>query len=145
MNSKLMKYSDSEIKEVLLNTKTIALIEASHNKDKPSNRVMKYLLENDYKVYPVNNKESHGKIHGINVFPSLEKIPCKIDMVNIFQKNDIAGQTIIKAIELNIKYIWTQLNIFNFEAANKALKSNHVVIMNRCTKIEHSELIKRKT
>ena len=45
MNSKLMKYSDSEIKEVLLNTKTIALIEASHNKDKPSNRVMKYLLE----------------------------------------------------------------------------------------------------
>ena len=68
-----------------------------------------------------------------------------INYVNIFQKNDIAGQTIIKAIELNIKYIWTQLNIFNFEAANKALKSNHVVIMNRCTKIEHSELIKRKT
>tara|TARA_B100002051_G_C16248732_1_gene398567 strand:+ start:62 stop:484 length:423 start_codon:yes stop_codon:yes gene_type:complete len=138
-----MEYSDDQVSKILMDTKKIALIDASHNEKKPSNQVMKYLLENNYLVYPVNNREPDGKIHGINVFQSIDKIPTKIDMVNIFQKNDIAGQTMLTAINLNIKYIWTQLNIFNFEAASKAIKSGHVVIMNRCTKIEHLKLIKK--
>ncbi|MBL41308.1 MAG: hypothetical protein CMM49_01460 [Rhodospirillaceae bacterium] len=143
MNSYLTKYSGSKITKILLDTKNIALIEASHDEIKPSNRVMKYLLEHGYKVFPVNSREPHGIIHGMKVFSSLEEIPTKIDMVNIFQKNDMAGLTIQQAIKLKIKYIWTQLDIFNFEEAKKAEKLNHIVIMNRCTKIEHEKLIKK--
>ncbi|PPR77985.1 MAG: hypothetical protein CFH01_01241 [Alphaproteobacteria bacterium MarineAlpha2_Bin1] len=139
-----MKYSDYKITKILSNIKNIALIEASYNENKPSNNVMKYLLENGYNVIPVNSKETYGKIYEKEVFSSLEEIPCKIDLVNIFQKNDIVGQTMQKAIKLKIKYIWTQLNIFNFEIARRAENHNHIVIMNRCTKIEHKRLIKKK-
>ena len=143
MNLNDLKYSDEVIRDVLLKTKNIALILASHNENKPSNRVMKYLLENGYKVFPVNSRNPHAKIYGLSVFSSLDKIPKKIDMVNIFQRNHDAGQTIFDSIDLDIKYIWTQLEIFNFEAAKEAQKNGHTVIMNRCTKIEHTRLIKK--
>ena len=139
-----LKYSDDMIKNILIKTKNIALTLASYDKKKPSYRVMEYLLENGYTIFPVNDRDPSGKIHGISVFSSLDKIPEKIDMVNIFQRNHAAGQTIFEATNLNIKYIWTQLDIFNFEAAKVAESKNHTVIMNRCTKIEHIRLIKNK-
>tara|TARA_B100001559_G_C16410216_1_gene580013 strand:- start:609 stop:1043 length:435 start_codon:yes stop_codon:yes gene_type:complete len=143
MDATQLKYCDRKLTEILVNTNNIALILASHIPEKPSYRVMKYLIENGYTVFPINTFHTHKKIQDIKVYSCLEEIPKKIDMINIFQKNADAGKTIYKAINLNIKYIWTQLNIFNFEAAREAEKNNHVIIMNRCTKIEHSRLIKK--
>ena len=68
MDTMNLKYSDNHLKEILMQSKSIALILASYNKEKPSFRVMEYLLDNGYKVFPVNNMNPNGKIHSRRVF-----------------------------------------------------------------------------
>ena len=58
------KYSDSFIKKILEDTNSIAIVGASPNKERDSHKVMKYLLEKGYEIFPVNPKESGNMILG---------------------------------------------------------------------------------
>ena len=45
---------DDKIKELFISSRVIALIGASKNKEKDSNKVMKFLQRAGYKVIPIN-------------------------------------------------------------------------------------------
>ena len=75
-----MVYSKKDLKNILENVTTIAMIGASSNPDRDSFKVMKYLIEKGYKVFPVNPNQIKNKILNIQCFPNLSSIPQKIDM-----------------------------------------------------------------
>ena len=128
-----------EIKEIFDNTKTIAIIGLSPNESKASNMVGKYLKNAGFKIVPVYPKED--EILGEKVYRSLEEIPFKVDMVDIFRKPEVIGQVVDAAIKRgDIDTIWTQLGLVNNEAAEKAREAGLKVVQNKCTKIEHNEI-----
>jgi len=131
-----------EIKKILEETKTIAVIGCSPNPEKASNRVANYLKNAGYTMIPVYPKED--EILGEKVYRSLDEIPrdIKIDMVDIFRKPDVIGLVVDQAIARgDVDCVWTQLGLVNNEAAAKAEASGMKVVQNHCTKIEHANLI----
>jgi predicted CoA-binding protein len=129
-------HSDIYIKEILEEVKTIALIGASSNPEKDSYKVMKFLLEKKYKVYPVNPNEKGNSILGQYCYADLQSIEFPIDMVEIFRKSEEVLGIAKEAINIGSKVLWTQLGIIDEEAFKMAKNEGLKVVMNRCPKIE---------
>ena len=132
--------TDLEIKVILQGTKTIALVGASDKVDRPSHRVMRFLIEKGYKVYPVNPNLSGQKIHGQKVYASLSEIPDSVDMVDIFRKPQAVLAIVENAIKIGVKTVWMQLGVINPEATHRASEAGLNVVMNRCPAIEIPKL-----
>ena len=132
-------YSESYLKNILKSVQTIAIVGASSNKDRDSFKVMKNLIENGYKVFPVNPNESGKIILGQQCFSDLEVIEEDVDMVDVFRaKEAILGVT-KQAIKIGAKVIWMQEGIIHLEAENLAKNAGLKVIMDRCPKKELSK------
>ena len=128
--------------EILQKYKIIAIIGFSDNPARDSNKVGLYALRNGYTVYGVNPKLDGRNIDGIKCYKSINDIPEKVEIVNIFRLS-IAVLPIVKEIlELNYrpKVIWTQFGIFNEEAKNLALENGFEYVENRCILVEHSKI-----
>ena len=127
-----------EIARALRESKTIALVGASLNPDRPSNEVMAFLLARGYRVIPVNPGLGGKEIHGQKVFESLAAIDEPIDMAVIFRNSEAAAEVVNEALALSPlpKVIWMQLGVINDEAAERARAAGLSVIMNRCPVIE---------
>ena len=129
-------HSDIYIKEILEEVKTIAIIGASSNPEKDSYKVMKFLLEKKYEVYPVNPNEKGNSILGQYCYADLQSIEFPIDMVEIFRKSEEVLGIAEEAINIGSKVLWTQLGIIDKEAFKMAKNEGLKVVMNRCPKIE---------
>lgn len=124
------------IRKVLTSSKTIALIGASPKPDRPSNYVMKYLLDRGYNVIPVNPGLEGKEIHGQLVYGSLSSIPEPVDMVDIFRNSEAVPPIVEEAIAVGAKSIWMQVGVINQGAAETATKAGLDVVMNDCPKIQ---------
>ena len=129
-------HSDIYIKEILEEVKTIALVGASSNPEKDSYKVMKFLLEKNYEVYPVNPNEKGNSILGQFCYGDLRSIGFPIDMVEIFRKSEEVLGITKEAINIGSKVLWTQLGIIDNEAFKMAKSNGLKVVMDRCPKIE---------
>ena len=134
------RYDDAYLRRILRETKTIAMVGASANWNRPSFFAMKYLLDRGYKVIPVNPAAAGQEILGQKVYGSLDELPVKADMVDIFRNSEAAGPITDAAIEHGAKVVWMQLGVMNEAAAQRAEAAGLKVVMNRCPKIEHSRL-----
>ena len=129
-------HSDINTKQILEKVKTIALIGASSNPEKDSYKVMKFLLEKNYEVYPVNPNEKGKSILGQYCYEDLKSIESPIDMVEVFRKSEEVLGIAKDAINIDSKVLWTQLGIIDNEAFKLAKNEGLKVVMNRCPKIE---------
>ena len=129
-------YSDNYINQILREVKNIALVGASSNPEKDSYKVMKFLLENNYKVYPVNPNEKGNRILDQYCYRDLHSIDVPIDMVEIFRKPEEVLAITKEAVNIGSKVLWTQLGIIDEEASKMAKSKGLKVVMNRCPKIE---------
>jgi len=132
----ILDYSKSYIKKILKEVTTIAVVGASAKKEKDSFKVMQSLIENDYRVFPVNPNEEGNLILGQHCYKDLSSINETIDMVDIFRTSDAIMGITKQSIEIKAKVLWTQLGIINAEAADLAEKAGLKVVMDRCPKIE---------
>ncbi|MGL4544881.1 MAG: CoA-binding protein [Plesiomonas sp.] len=128
--------NDQSIKQILQATRTIALVGASDKPERPSYRVMDYLLQQGYRVIPVNPSLAGKTILGQTVQASLSEISESVDMVDVFRSADAAYAIAQEAIAINAKTLWLQLGIINEEAATLAAAAGLQVVMDRCPKIE---------
>lgn len=138
------RYDDTYIAGVLNDVKTVAMIGASANPNRPSYFVLKYLLAKGYKVIPVNPGIAGQTLLGQTVAASLDAIDETVDMVDIFRASDAALEVTRDALRnkdrLGIKVIWMQLSVRNDAAAAEAEAAGLRVVMNRCPKIEYGRL-----
>ncbi len=133
-------YSDATLRRILSSVRTIAMVGASSNWNRPSYFVMKYLQNKGYRVIPVNPGTAGQEQLGERVYASLKEIPEKIDMVEVFRASDAVGPVMDDAIAIGAKVVWMQLGVRNDVAAAKGEAAGLEVIMNRCPKIEFGRL-----
>ncbi|GGA58584.1 CoA-binding protein [Sphingomonas psychrolutea] len=128
--------TDAEIRTLLEETRTIALIGASDRPDRPSNQVMRTLQEHGYRVIPINPQITGEHLHGEFVFRDLSQIGDPIDMVDIFRNSAAAGDAVDEAIAAGAKAVWLQRGVVNEAAAARAEAAGLKVVMDRCPAIE---------
>ena len=137
-------YSDTYIADILGEARTIAMVGASAQTNRPSYFAMKYLLGKGYEVIPVNPTLTGQEIQRRKVFASLADVPGPVDIVDIFRNSTAALEVVREAIrlkdKLGIKVIWMQLGVRNEQAAAEAEAAGLKVVMNRCPKIEYGRL-----
>lgn len=133
--------SDEEIRELLLSTKTIAIVGVSANTDKASNHVARYLQgKTDYELFFVN--PAADEILGQKVYKSLSEIEQEIDLVDVFRKSADCLAVLDEAIAIKAKSVWLQLGISVPEVKSVGEAAGLSVIMDRCIKIDHAHLLK---
>ena len=136
----MVNYSESYIKEILNEVKTIAVVGASANQDRDSYKVMQVLMQHGYEVFPINPNEAGNFILGQPCYADLSSVSGKIDMVDVFRATDAVMGVTKEAIAIGASVLWTQLDIVHKEAAELAEQAGLKVVMDRCPKIELAKL-----
>ncbi|MBK6298802.1 MAG: CoA-binding protein [Sphingomonadales bacterium] len=132
--------SGADIRALLEETKTIALVGASANPARDSHEVMAFLQRQGYRVIPVNPGLAGQQLLGETVAARLADVEGQIDMVDIFRNSDAAGGVVDEAIAAGAKAVWMQLGVINHEAAARAEAAGLKVVMNHCPKVEIPKL-----
>ncbi len=136
-------YPDYYIADILRSTKTIALVGASPNTERPSYRVMAFLLRKGYTVHPVNPGQAGKEIQGRTVYATLADLPEPVDMIDVFRAADALPALVEEILKLKDrpKVIWGQLTVRDDAAAQKAEEHGIKVVLDRCPAIEYPRLI----
>ena len=129
-------YSDAYLSDILSSVKTIAMVGASPDKTKFSYGVLRVLHESGFDMIPINPRPGLEAIRGLPVFPSLEAVDRPVDMVEVFRKSEDLPDIARQAVVIGAKVLWSQIGVYNEEAAKIAEDAGMKVVMNRCPKIE---------
>ena len=126
----------TKLSSLLKTVKTIAIVGASSNVERDSYKVMKFLIDYGYEVFPVNPNEEGNLILGQICYKDLSSIKKNIDMVDVFRAEDAIMEVTKESIKIKAKVLWTQLGLINEDAAKLADKAGLKVVMDRCPKKE---------
>lgn len=127
---------EHKIIDTLNKVKTIALIGASSNPERASYKVMAFLMNEGYQVFPVNPLLEGTSIMNQEVYDRIDDIPSSIDMLDVFRQSKYLYDIVLEAKQANITCIWTQLDVTNAKTESLALKNGISMIVNRCPAIE---------
>ena len=133
---------DDKIKELFISSRVIALVGASNNKEKDSNKVMKFLQRVGYKVIPVNPTCINDFIHGEKVYGNLLNIEQRVDIVDVFRPSEEAEEIANQTIKIGACVLWLQLDIQSEKARDLVMKNKIYYIANKCTMIEFERLFR---
>lgn len=131
---------DETIEKVLANSLVIAVVGLSDREDRASHGVARYLQSEGFRIIPVN-PTLKGPILGEVSYPSLDDLPEKVDLVDIFRRPIDVPPVVDAAIRIGAPAVWMQLGIVHQEAAHLASAAGLDVVMDRCTAIEHRRLV----
>ena len=129
----------SDIKDILLKYKSIAMIGVSNDPTKASTIVMKYMQQYGFKVFPVNPKAKGQKILGEDVYEKITDIKEPVDIVDVFRPSKEVFAIAEDSIKIGAKVLWLQLGIKDENAKDLVEKSNIEYIENKCTKMEYQK------
>ena len=127
------------IPELLKASRTIAVVGLSQKRFRPSNGVADYMQRNGYRIIPVNPFES--AVLGETSYPSLEAIPERVDIVNIFRRSEFVPEIVDAAIRIGARAVWMQEGVVHEEAADLARSAGLTVVMDRCILKEHRRMV----
>ncbi|TMK94195.1 MAG: CoA-binding protein [Actinobacteria bacterium] len=122
--------------EILRDARTIALVGASPRPDRPSHGVMRYLLDQGYRVIPVRPLDC-DEVLGVACVAALAEIDEPIDFVDVFRRPEFCPEVAREAVAAGAKALWLQLGIVSPEARRIALDAGLDYVEDACTAIVH--------
>jgi predicted CoA-binding protein len=137
------KPNDDVLRELLQNTRTIAVVGLSPKPLRDSHKVAAYLQKAGYCIIPVNPAES--EILGQTCYPDLDSIPQTVDMVDVFRRSEFVPPIAGDAVKIKAKALWLQLGVRHDQAAGKAAQAGLLVVQDLCLKVEHARLLGRSS
>jgi predicted CoA-binding protein len=140
MSSLGLVYGDDYLIDILRRNRTVAMVGASPNWNRPSYFAMKYLQRKGYRVIPVNPVAVGQTILGETVVPDLASIDVPVDVVDVFRRADAVPAIVEEAIRIKARVLWLQLGVVHQEAAARAEAAGLQVVQDRCMKIEFGRL-----
>lgn len=140
--------NDTELRALLRRSHTIAVVGFSPKPERPSHRVAQYLLQQGYRVLPVNPAVAGQSILGQPCYASLEQAAAalaaeglRLDVVDVFRQSAEVPPLAEAAIALGAAALWLQLGVAHPEAEARATAAGLQVVGERCIKIEHQRLL----
>ncbi|NBB97805.1 MAG: CoA-binding protein [Alphaproteobacteria bacterium] len=135
--------SDATIRDILLDTRVIALVGFSANPARPSHSVAHFLVANGYRVIPVNPGLEGQIFQGEPIRANLADCPPEVEMVDIFRRSEAVDALVSSAIAYlpDLKTIWMQIGVQDMQSAKRADAHGLRVVWNKCPKIEHGRLL----
>jgi predicted CoA-binding protein len=127
--------SQADIKSILEESQTVAVVGLSPREERDSHRVAKYLQSQGYRIIPVNPKTD--EILGERSYPDLTSVPEPIDVVDVFRRSEAVPEIVEEAIKVGARTVWMQEGVIHEEAAARAREAGLQVVMDRCMMIEH--------
>ncbi len=131
------------IKNILNESKTVAIVGLSTKPEQESYSVACYLSDHGYEIIPVN--PGADEILGRKSYASLRDLPEPPDVVDVFRRPDAMPEIVEDAIAIGAKAVWMQLGITHSDAAKRAREAGLMVVMDHCMKREHQKLSKKST
>lgn len=131
---------DQRLKQWLTDAKTIAVVGVSANPNKTANQIADYLLLQGYTVIPVN--PTLETWNGRKVYPTVESIPGRVDIVDVFRRNEyLAGVAEDAVRHGDVGLVFNQLGLTSPDAERIARVAGLDYIENRCIYVEHARLL----
>jgi predicted CoA-binding protein len=136
--------TDDALRQLLLDTKVIAVVGLSANPDRPSNQVAWYLHHQGYRLFGINPACPEPEVFGVPVLPSLDEVPEPIDIVDVFRRPEHTPDVARQAVAAGARALWLQLGIASPEARAIAEDAGLVYVEDRCLKVDHARLLGRR-
>ena len=131
--------SPDQIRSLLQEAKTIAVVGLSPRPDRPSYRVSRAMQGFGYRIVPV--RPAVAEILGEKAWARLSEIPFAVDMVDVFRAGDQIDPIVDECIALGVKRLWLQDGVINEAAAQRARAAGITVVMDRCVWRDYMELV----
>jgi predicted CoA-binding protein len=128
----------SGIAELLKSARTIAVVGLSNKTWRPSYGVSAYMQKAGYRIIPVNPQEQ--EVLGEKAYPTLEAIPERVDIVNVFRRPEFVPEIVEAAVRIGARAVWLQEGVVHEQAAERARQAGLMVIQDRCILKEHRRL-----
>ena len=125
---------DDDIRHVLTEFKTWAVVGCSPQPWRDSHRIASMLQGRGYRVIPVN-PEAGDELLGERCFDTLPADQ-GIEVVDLFRRSSAVGEHVDEAIAIGAKAVWMQLGVIDHDAAARARAAGLRVVMDRCPAIE---------
>lgn len=140
MNETAYGPSDAELRSILGDAETIAVVGLSSNPFKDSFEIAEYLQRKGYRIVPVNPNET--EVLGETAYPSLLDVPedIRIDVVDVFRRAADTPPVAEQAVQVGAKVLWLQDGIVNDEARRIAEGGGLTVIMGVCIRTTNRRL-----
>jgi predicted CoA-binding protein len=122
--------SADPIGEILKTTRTIAVVGLSSKRWRASFGVAQYLQAAGYRIIPVNPQER--EVLGQKAYATLEEVPDKVEMVDIFRRSEAVAPVVESAIRMGTKTVWMQEGVIDLRAAERARQAGLHVIVDLC-------------
>lgn len=125
----------AQLMEIYRSTRTIAVVGASRDPDKPANHIPAYLQSQGFRIIPVN--PGGGELFGERVYRSLDEIDVPVDVVDVFRPSAETPDIARAAVRIGARVLWLQLGIESEEARAIGEAAGMTVVMNRCMGVTH--------
>jgi len=122
--------TDDELRRIYAETKTIAVVGASHKEHRAAHTIPAFLQRHGYRIVPVNPRG--GELFGERVVPSLRDVDVAVDVVDVFRPPPETPEVARDAVAIGAKVLWLQEGIRNDEAAAIAEAGGLTVVMDLC-------------
>ena len=138
--------NNAEIKSILEEASSVAVIGVSSNPERASHQVAAYLIEQTHLDVYLINPTVTGEMLGHQVYKSIADLPVVPDIIDVFRKAEdmpAVFETEFPAIAGSAagKTWWMQLGIVNDDVARLAADAGMKVVMDRCIKVDYMNLI----
>lgn len=132
--------SDPELRSILGDAHTIAVVGLSSNPERPSYEIAEFLQAKGYRIVPVNPKET--EILGERAYATLADIPedVDIDVVDVFRRAEFTPEIAEAAVARGAKVLWLQEGIANDDARRIGEDGGLSVVMGVCMRQETKRL-----